>query len=361
VTAVTEVREQLGVAPTCAAVGLARATYYRRREPLVDHPRRRRQSHRALGAEERQQVLEQLHAERFLDQAPAEVYATLLDEGIHHCSMRTMYRILETAGEVRERRDQVRHPSYAKPELLATRPNELWSWDITTLLGPKKWSYFYLYVILDVFSRYVVGWMIAHSQHASLGRRLFAETCERQGVAPGQLTVHADRGKPMTSKTVAQLFADLGVTKTHSRPHVSDDNPFSESHFRTMKYRPALPERYGCSEDACSIWGPLFDWYNHEHHHSGLALLTPADVHFGRVDEMVARRTEVLRAAYARHPERFVRGEPRAAEPPGAVWINPPLAPPAPGAAVVGEPHSDRARDTSAMTVAGCASQVELH
>ena len=237
---VTEVGPRLGIAPTCAALGLPRATYYRRRRPPRARPPRR-PSPRALRAEEQTAVLAVLHEPRFVDLAPAEVYATLLDEGQYLCSERTMYRILAAHHEVRERRNQLRHPRYAAPELLARRPNELWSWDITKLLGPAKWTYFYLYVMLDVFSRYVVGWMVAHRESATLAERFIRETCARQGIARDQLTIHADRGPAMTSKPVALLLADLGVTKTHARPHVSNDNPFSEAQFKTLKYRPGVP------------------------------------------------------------------------------------------------------------------------
>jgi putative transposase len=214
----------------------------------------------------------------------------LLDDGHYLCSISTMYRILRDANAVRERRNQLRHPSYAKPELLATAPNQLWSWDITKLRGPEKWSYFYLYVIMDVFSRYVVGWMVARSECSSLAGRLIRESCEKQGIEEGQLTVHADRGASMKSKLVAQLLADLGVTKTHSRPRVSDDNPFSESQFKTMKYRPEFPDRFGSQEDALSFCRPFFHWYNHQHRHSGIGLMTPASVHYGEATKIIEAR-----------------------------------------------------------------------
>ena len=314
---------KLGVAPLCDALGVPRASYYRWKAP-VHGPRRPCSSPRALSPDERQVVIDLLHAPRFVDLAPAEVVATLLDEGTYRCSERTMYRILETTSEVRERRDQLRRPTYTKPELLATRPNELWSWDITKLHGPAKWTYFYLYVILDVFSRYVVGWMIAPNESAELANELLGTTCERQGILPGALTIHADRGTSMTSKPVALLLADLGVTKTHSRPHVSNDNPFSEAHFKTLKYRPGFPERFGAIEDARSHCGAFFTWYNNDHHHSGLAMLTPHDVHHRLADERTAQRATVLAAAYGAHPERFVRGAPVLHTPPREVWINPP-------------------------------------
>lgn len=314
---------RLGVAPLCDALNLPRASYYRWKQPVLG-PHRPRSSPRALSAVERQDVLELLHSPRFVDRAPAEVVATLLDEGTYRCSERTMYRILAVSGEVRERRDQLRRPNYSKPELLTTRPNELWSWDITKLHGPAKWTYFYLYVILDVFSRYVVGWMVAAQESAALALELIRTTCERQGIVPAQLTIHADRGTSMTSKPVALLLADLGVTKTHSRPHVSNDNPFSEAHFKTLKYRPGFPERFGTIEDARAHCGNFFAWYNTDHHHSGLAMLTPHDVHHGLADERRARRAAVLAAAHRAHPERFVRGVPVPHTPPREVWINPP-------------------------------------
>jgi putative transposase len=322
---VREVGPRLGVAPTCAALGVSPATYYRRVKPKPA-VRPRPTPPRALGASEREAVLEVLHEPRFVDLAPAQVYAHLLDEGRYVCSPRTMYRVLAACQEVRERRDQLRHPCYTAPQLLATRPNALWSWDITKLLGPVKWTYFFLYVILDVFSRYVVGWMVAHRESARLAQKLIAETCARQGIAPGDLTLHADRGSSMTSKPVALLLADLGVTKTHSRPHVSNDNPFSEAQFKTLKYRPEFPERFGSIEDARAHCRLFFPWYNTEHRHSGLGLLTPHDVHYGLADQRVEARATVLTAAYAAHPERFVAGAPRPPARPTKVWINPPPA-----------------------------------
>lgn len=324
-----EIGPRLGVARTCAAFEVAAATYYRRRRPKPEPPRPRPSPARTLPTAERAAVLEVLHEPRFVDRAPAEVHAKLLDEGRYLCSERTMYRILEENQEVRERRDQLRHPPYSAPQLLATRPNQLWSWDITKLLGPAKWTYFYLYVILDVFSRYVVGWMVAHRESAALAEKLIRETCERQGIAPGELTLHADRGPSMTSKPVALLLSDLGVTKTHSRPHVSDDNPFSEAQFKTLKYRPEFPDRFGSILDARGFCQAFFPWYNSEHYHSGIGLLTPEDVHLGRAAARIAARAEVLARAFADHPERFVRGLPQPAPAPTAVWINPPKPPPA--------------------------------
>ena len=320
---VTDLGPRLGIAPTCAALGLPRATYYRRRRPRPA-PRPRLRPPRALPAGEQAAVLAVLHEPRFVDLAPAEIYATLLDEGQYLCSERTMYRLLAAAHEVRERRNQLRHPRYAAPQLLARRPNELWSWDITKLLGPATWTYFYLYVMLDVFSRFVVGWMVAHRESATLAERFIHATCGRQGIDRGQLTIHADRGPAMTSKPVALLLADLGVTKTHARPHVSNDNPFSEAQFKTLKYRPAFPARFGSIQDARAHCHVFFPWYNTEHHHAGLGLLTPADVHHGVAEQRIAARATVLATAYAAHPERFPAGQPHPPARPVEVWINPP-------------------------------------
>jgi len=323
---VTKMAPRLGVARTCAALALPRATYYRGQQPRPE-PKPRPAPVRALPPEEREQVLAALHEPRFVDLAPAEVYATLLDEGRYLCSERTYYRVLAENAEVRERRDQLRHPHYAAPELLASRPNELWSWDTTKLLGPTKWTYYYLYVVLDVFSRYTVGWMLAQRESARLAEKLIAESCERQGIAPGQLTVHADRGAAMTSKPVALLLADLGVTKSHSRPHVSNDNPFSESQFKTLKYRPDFPDRFGSLEHGRSFCGDFFPWYNTEHHHVGLGLFTPHDVHYGLAEGKRDKRAHVLAEAFARNPERFPNGRPSPRPLPTAVWINPPKVP----------------------------------
>ena len=319
-----EAGPELGVVAVCIALGLARATYYRQLEPPLHGPAPKKRSPRELAIAEKQAVLAVLHEDRFVDLAPAEVYATLLDEGRYLCSERTMYRVLAENHAVRERRDQLRHPKYAAPQLLAAAPKQLWSWDITKLLGPAKWSHFYLYVIIDVYSRYVVGWVVADCESDALAKRLIAETCQRQGIEPGQLTIHADRGSSMKSKAVAFLLADLGITKTHSRPHVSDDNPYSESHFKTLKYRPDFPERFGCIEDARGFSGDFFRWYNDEHHHTGLGLLTPADVHFGRAEQRHAGRALVLEGAHRGHPERFVHGTPVPPALPTAAWINQP-------------------------------------
>jgi putative transposase len=366
---VTELVPVVGVVGACEVLGVARASYYRstRRchEPVAPlpspSPRHEgaagerseqvlagassepgvvtpsppastsgdpavvtRAHPRALSFAEQQTVLDTLHSPRFQDAAPTAVYATLLDEGTYLASERTMYRLLAAEGETRPRRDQLVHPTYTKPELLATAPNQVWSWDITKLLGPAKWTYFYLYVILDVYSRYVVGWMVAHREQAELAERLIAETIAKQDVPPGQLTLHADRGSSMTSKPVAFLLADLGVTKTHSRPHVSNDNPYSESQFKTLKYRPGFPACFASIEEARAFCQDFFRWYNADHRHSGIGLLPPEIVHYGQAQDAYDARSQVLAAAYAAHPERFVRQPPRPPQLPTAAWINPP-------------------------------------
>ncbi len=319
-------RQQAGTLPLCEALEIPRASFYRQQAKnsnVAPTVMRQRPEH-ALSQTEQQTVLDTLHKPRFIDLAPPQVYAQLLEEGQYLCSIRTMYRLLADNNEVRERRAVASHPIYTKPELLATGPNEVWSWDITKMKGPVKWTYYYLYVIMDIFSRYVVGWMVATRESATLAKRLITETCQKQHIAEQQLTVHADRGSSMKSKVVAQLLSDLGITKTHSRPHVSNDNPFSESQFKTMKYRPEYPNRFGSIQDARAFAVDFFRWYNQEHRHSGIALYTPSDVHFGRVEQIQQHRQATLDAAYQQHPKRFVNKPPKANLPPPAVWINPP-------------------------------------
>jgi putative transposase len=330
--AVEQLAPEVGAASACRMLGLARATLYRRRQPKAKPatPSPRPKPPRALSIQERQHVLEVLHSEPYADKAPAEIYADLLDQGRYLCSIRTMYRILGEHSEVRERRNQLRHPHYAVPQLVATAPNQVWSWDITKLLGPAKWTYYYLYVILDLFSRYVVGWMLAHRESEHLAQRLIRETVLKQNIARDQLTIHSDRGPSMRSQSVAQLLATLGVTKSHSRPRVSNDNPFSESQFKTLKYQPDFPERFAGFEHALDFCGRFFHWQNQEHHHWGLGLLTPAVVHFGQAGTVHAARQHVLNAAHAAHPERFVHHPPRPLPLPPEVWINPPADQPQP-------------------------------
>lgn len=325
--AVTELTPLVGVRRACAAVGEAQARWYRRHRQSPPPPRPERvpaPQPRALSEVERKEVRRVLNSPEHVDEAPATVYAKLLDEGLYLASVSTMYRVLRERDEVGERRRHATHPAAKKPELLATKPNEVYSWDITKLLGPQKWTYYYLYVILDIFSRYVPGWMLAHAENAKLAEALLADTVAKQNIERGQLTIHADRGSPMVAKPVAFLLADLGVTKSYSRPHTSNDNPFSESQFRTMKYRPEFPERFGGYEDAHAFCSRFFGWYNLEHRHSGIAFHTPADVHYGRSAAIRDKRSVALDAAYAAHPERFVRKPPKPPALPTAVWINEP-------------------------------------
>ena len=320
-----ELGETVGVASACAALNLPRSSYYRNSAggpPAKSVQRSTPQ--RALTAQERADVVGVLNSERFMDQPPRQVFAALLDEGRYLCSVRTMYRLLAASGQVRERRDQLCHPTYRRPELVATAPNQVWSWDITKLLGPAKWTYFYLYVLLDIFSRYVVAWLLADRESNELAKQLIEGACMSQRIQPGQLTVHSDNGPSMTAKGVALLLADLGVTKSHSRPHVSNDNPYSEAQFKTLKYRPDFPEHLGSIEHGRSACQELFTWYNHHHYHTGLALLTPAAVHSGQAVAILEHRNAVLIDAYTAHPERFVHRPPRAGQVPAAVWINPP-------------------------------------
>lgn len=312
------------IAAGCAALGLSRASLHRRRRPAAAL-RARAKPRRALNCAERQSVLERLGEPRFVDLAPAEVYACLLDEGVYLCSIRTMYRVLHANGEVRDRRRQLRHPAYQKPELLAEAPNRVWSWDITKLMGPAKWSYFYLYLIIDIFSRRIVGWHVANAETAALFKPLIDDAVLKHAIVPGQLTLHADRGAPMKAKATALLLADLGLTKSHSRPYTSNDNPFSEACFKTLKYQPQFPKRFGCIEDAKLFCRSFVDWYNRDHHHAGIGLMTPDQVHYGQVDAVHEARQNVLDRAYAANPERFVRKTPSPPEKPTAAWINPPV------------------------------------
>ena len=335
--AVAELTAVTGTRAACAAVGAAQPSWYRRHRqsaPLqrpAPVPHAERPQPRALAPAERQAILDALHSERFTDAAPAEVWATLLDEGTYLGSVSTFYRVLRAEGEVRERRRQATHPATVKPELMAAAPNQVWSWDITKLHGPVKWTYYYLYVILDIFSRYVTGWMVATRESAALAEELISRTCAKQRISAGQLAIHADRGSSMTSKPVAFLLADLGITQSHSRPHVSNDNPFSESQFKTMKYRPAFPGKFGSIQDARAHCQVFFGWYNNDHRHTGLGLHTPADVHYGRARAVRAARATVLATAYATHPQRFVAKPPAPPKLPAAAWINRPQPQTAPG------------------------------
>lgn len=319
-----------GVRAACRAVGRPQASHYRRhrQSPVPQRPKRvRKPQPRALAQVEREAVRAMLNSEEHVDKAPAAVYHELLDEGIYLASVSTMYRVLREHDEVRERRAQATHPARIKPELVAEHPNAVWSWDITKLHGPAKWTYYHLYVIIDIFSRYVVGWMLAERETAALAEKLLADTVTKQGIARDRLTIHADNGTSMASKPVAFLLADLGVTKTHSRPHTSNDNPYSESHFRTLKYRPDFPDTFGSIADARAHCRTFFTWYNEQHHHSGIGYHTPHDVHYGHAPTVRDARADTLTDAYRRHPERFVRKHPEPPKLPTAAWINPPTNP----------------------------------
>lgn len=332
--ATVELAGLVGAQEACRATGMARATFYRLHRPPAAPvpepagPARPRSGlgsqPRALSAAERRRVLDALHSKRFCDTSVEEVYHTLLDEGVYLCSVATMYRLLRERGEAGERRRQASHPAAVKPELVADAPNRVWSWDITKLKGPAKWTYFHLYVAVDIFSRYAVAWMVAPRESDRLAEAMFAAAFHDQRIRPGRLTVHADRGSSMTSKTVAQLLADLDVTRSHSRPHVSNDNPYSESQFKTLKYRPDFPDRFASIKDARLFVSAFFDWYNHSHHHSGIGYHTPAEVHDGSAGRTRQRRQATLAAAYAAHPERFVRHPPRPPQIPDQAWINKP-------------------------------------
>jgi len=314
----------LNISDVCDAVGVARSTFYRRTADKTNAPEHQKKSSpRKLSEQEEERVLAVLNSERFYDFAPGEIHATLLDESIYLCSERTMYRILERNNQNVQRRQKTGR-NYARPELLATHSNQLWSWDITKLKGPRKWTYYYLYKIMDVYSRYVVGWMVAPRESAELAKLLIEQTCIRQGIEEDQLTLHADRGSSMKSIVVGQLLADLGVTKTHSRPHVSNDNPYSESLFKTLKYRPEFPELFGSIEDARLFCVDFFEWYNTSHKHSGIAMLTPENVHYDNIEEIVSKRQIVMNEVYKKHSQRFVKGITIIKKPDAQVWINKP-------------------------------------
>jgi putative transposase len=325
IDAAKKLSADVGTAEACRALSVSRATVYRRRNPTEkSETTQRKPQPRELKSEERHVVIDVLHSPQFVDKAPAQVYTSLLDQGIYYCSTRTMYRILHDNKEVRERRNQLRRPNYKKPELLATGPNQVWSWDITKLRGPKKGTFFYLYVIIDIYSRYTVGWMLASRESAENAKLLIDETAARQQIDPGQLTIHSDRGSPMISTGVNNLMIKLGVTKSLNRPYVSNDNPYSESQFKTLKYQPEYPDRFGCHEDAHGYCTSFFEWYNNDHYHSGIGMFTPAMVHYGGALELLKKRQETLDMALAAHPERFVRKRPEPQPLPEAAWINRP-------------------------------------
>ena len=315
--------EKIGIQQAGETLNVPRSRMYRARQPKGEAKPRPTPDH-ALSQTEREAVRDVLNSERFMDQAPRQVYATLLDEGTYLCHWRTMYRILEAYGEVKERRRVRQHPTYNKPELLATAPNQVWSWDITWLRGANKLEKYPLYTVLDIYSRYVVGWMLAEVESSELAKQLIAETAHKQGIQAEQLILHADNGAPMVGKPLSQLLVDLGIGKSHSRPHTSDDNPFSEAQFKTMKYRPDYPDRFANMHDARQWVRTFFDWYNCQHYHSGLNLMTPASVHYGEANVVQQQRQLVMNTAYETHPNRFTQGGPVVKGAPSAVYINPP-------------------------------------
>ena len=322
-TIAQELAPEIGPLAACEAMGVSRATFYRERKPKGP-PAPRPTPKRALSEAERLAVLAVCHSEEFIDRPPATIQATLADRGIYLCSTRTMYRVLDAAKEVKERRRQATHPVYVKPELCAKAPNQVWSWDITDLKGPVRGSRYKLYVTIDLFSRLVVGWTLQHREDETIAKEYHRLNFIQHGIRDWELTLHSDRGAAMVSKTVGNLLIDLKVTKSHSRPHVSDDNPYSESQFKTLKYSPGFPERFGSIEDARSFCRTYFQWYNHEHRHSGIGMMTPASVHEGRAETVHAARQVVLDQAFQAHPERFPKGRPKPHALPGPAWINAP-------------------------------------
>jgi putative transposase len=325
--AIAELAPLVGVRDACAAVGRPQANHYRRhrQSPAPQRPKRERKPQpRALTSVERGEVRSVLNSPEHVDKAPASVYHELLDRGVYLASVSTMYRILREHDEVRERRRQAVHPARIKPELMATAPNSVWSWDITKLAGPAKWTYYYLYVIIDIYSRYVVGWLLADRESAALAEKLLADTITKHGIDRDTLSVHADNGSSMASKPVAFLLADLGVTKTHSRPRTSNDNPYSEAQFKTLKYRPDFPDRFGSLADARAFCKQFCTWYNTAHYHSGIGYHHPIDIHYGRASTIRAGRAEVLTDAYTRNPDRFIHKHPEPPALPTTAGINKP-------------------------------------
>lgn len=316
---------ETGINPACNNLGIAKSSYYYWKSPGKNNVKKtKRVPDFAYTPEEREYILSVMNSDKYMDKSPYEIKASKLDEGEYLCSERTMYRLLEDNNQVRERRNIKQSNNYKKPELLATQPNEVWTWDITKLKGPAKWTYFYLYVIIDIFSRYIVGWMVAYKETAVLAKTLIEETVRKQNIRPNQLTIHADRGSSMRSKPVAFLLSDLGITKSHSRPYVSNDNPFSESHFKTMKYSPWFPDRFEHIEESRDFCRKFFDWYNKEHYHSGIGFLTPETVHCGLAVNILKKREKVLLEAFNKNPKRFRYRKPKIKSINKAVWINKP-------------------------------------
>lgn len=323
---VNDLSTKVGTKKACNSFGIPRSSYYYWKNPDSGKIlyQNRKLPDFAYTSTEKQTILNLMNSEIYMNQTPYEIYASRLDEGEYLCSVRTMYRILGENDQVKERRKVRRSNIYKKPELLATKVNQVWTWDITKLKGPEKWTYFYLYVIIDIFSRFAVGWMVAYRELSSLAKKFIEETCQKQNITKGQLTIHADRGSSMKSKHVAFLLSDLGVTKSHSRPYVSNDNPYSESHFKTMKYSPGFPERFNSLAQAREFCRSFFDWYNKEHYHSGIGFLTPESVHYGFADDILENRKKVLLNAFEKNPKRFRFKKPKLKNLPKSVWINKP-------------------------------------
>ena len=331
-SALPELASQIGMAKACGGLGLSRATFYRQRQSRVRAIATRTPPLK-LSAAEQAAVVGELMSERFVDRAPHQVYATLLDEDRYLCSIRTMYRLLASQQCVRERRDQRIHPVYARPQLVAVAPNHVWSWDITKLKTTLKWTYFYLYVVLDIFSRYVVGWMLSTRETGALARDFVEQIVIREDIPIDQLTLHADRGAPMRSKTLAEKLTDLGIEASFARPQQSNDNPFSESLFKTVKYAPVFPECFDGIDHARAVLTPFFDHYNYMHRHTGIGLMTPGAVHRGDAPRITAARAITLGNAFELHPQRFKGRLPQPPRVPEKVYINPPL--------IQGDPNSD--------------------
>lgn len=326
--AAQELAELVNVKASCDALAVARPSYYRRCRPPTPKPAavERPPNPRRYSDAERDAILQVLNSKRFCDKSPEQVEAILAEEGKRIASARTMYRILAALQQVRERRNRRRHFVHHTPRLVAHGPNEVWSWDISRLKGPEKGIWYMLYVALDIYSRFVVGWLLAERENSKIAQHFLRETMRKQGIEPGQLTVHQDRGSPMRAKSTMELLDDLGAGRSYSRPQVSNDNPFSESHFGTIKQRPDLPDRLANIEHGRQVLREIYSWYNYEHHHSGIMMLTPAQVHLSQADQMLAKRHALRMAAYEANPLRFISGPPSRQQLPAEVWINPPVA-----------------------------------
>lgn len=322
-TVIERNKSQFPITVLCETLGVNRSTWYNHLAPKTTPEGRT--PPRKLAESERAEVLRTLNSETFQNESVPTVYAKLLDKETYLCSQRTMYRILKDQKQTRPRRHEREHPNYHKPQLVATGPNQVWSWDITRLKGPKSWIFYELYVVIDIYSRCIVSWCLSEHESGEQAKALIKAACIREGINKHQLTVHSDRGRAMRSKQLSDLYGELGIIRSLNRPRVSNDNPYSESQFKTLKYRPDYPDRFGSIEDARTHLRAFFEWYNTEHRHSGIAMMPPAEVHAGRSEEIRRKRQTILRKAHQRHPERFVRGIPQAKGVPEKVWINEPV------------------------------------